>query len=104
MKEEILKTLRSTLRNKVREDGIYLVFNSRYEESVRRVAKMVEELGGDVIEIQKHGKTTYRGHSASKTWRIDFTVGIDEDLYLAGRIPLSRFKELQKSLPSGLRA
>lgn len=104
MKEETLKALRGTLRNKVREDGIYLVFNSRYEESVRRVAKMVEELGGDVVEVRKHGKTTYRDCTASKTWRIDFTVGIDEDLYLAGRIPLSRLKELQTSLPSGPRA
>lgn len=101
-----LQALRDRLRGNVSEDGIYLVYRSRYQESARDVAQMVRDLNGFVELVQKTGKmtsTTHKGkygpyNTFSKPWRVVFSVGIDEDLYLAGRINLPAMKSLEATL------
>lgn len=93
--EQKLTELRKALRGKVREDGIYLVASFRYKHSAKGVAEAIRQLGGEA-EVCKVGKTEYQDHQASRSWRVQFTVGLDEDQYLAGRVSMRAFREMQR--------
>ena len=88
-----LQELRRTIKPTVREDGIYLVARFRYETSAKWVAQTAKAMGGEA-HICKIGKTEYRNYRASKTWQVRFTVGIEADQYLTGRINMRGYREM----------
>lgn len=96
--DPILQTIRKRIRNKVSEDGIYLVYRCRYEWAAREVAEMVRQARGQahvtkVGKMTKVMKRTEHGsyETFSSPWKVEFTVGVDEDLYLAGRIDARKY-------------
>lgn len=84
-----LQNLRARCRGKVNEDGIYLVVRFRDCYAADDFEKVVAECGGEVESRIKTHKSKFVG---DRTHKVTFTVGIDEDLYLAGRINLRTLK------------
>lgn len=65
------------------EDGIYLVYRARYESAAKRVAALVRDADGHVVEVAKHGKMRHvEDHAVTLPWRVVFTIGVDEDTFL----------------------
>jgi len=92
--EQTLAELRKTIKTSVREDGIFLIARFRYEESAKWVAKTAKELGARDPRVIKVGKTEYRNYRASRTWQVRFTIGIEADQYLTGRINMRGYREM----------
>jgi len=99
--EKTLSELRKTVKESVRVNGIFLVARFRYEPSAKWVAETVKELGG-TASVRKYGKmsrTTVQGpHGPYKTftkdWVVEFTVGIEADQYLTGRVNMRGYREM----------
>jgi hypothetical protein len=70
----------------ITERGIALLYRGRYESSAAKVAELVAQAGGDVWSKRKVGKTVVSNYTATRTWRVEFTVGTAEDSYIASRI------------------
>jgi hypothetical protein len=92
--EQSLAALRKTLKGKVREDGIFLVATFRYEPDAKWVARTARELGARNPLVYKIGKTEYRNYRASRTWYVRFTIGIEADQYLTGRVNMRGYREM----------
>jgi hypothetical protein len=91
-----LRNLRARCRNrygesKVAEAGIFLTCRFRGKEDARTFGHLIQQAGGEVFEIRKQAKARYVG---DLTWLVAFTVGIDADLYLAGRVDLATARQL----------
>lgn len=90
MRMDAIESLRKIFASKshgqvanLQVEGIYLRYRTRYEKSARRVAALVRDAGGDVIELSKSGKMRSSDeHRVSQPWSVLFTVGVDEDTYL----------------------
>ena len=72
-------------RSKLHVDGIWLVNRFRYQPNAAEFARMVEALGGLVVEVCKTTKVEIKDHQSTLPIRVVFTVGIDADLYLEGK-------------------
>ncbi len=93
VQKEALKTLRNRTRARpdrgrkgLGQDGIYMVYRSRYEDAAREVADLVREAGGTVDYVKKIG--TIGREMTGRPWHVVFTVSVDADNYLTGNWPL----------------
>ena len=80
-----LRALRATVRPRadrgrpgLRPSGIFLVARFRIEDSARRLAELVDSLDG----VAHVAKTHKAKHTGDLTWRVDFTIDEDADLYI----------------------
>jgi len=81
--------------SKLRTKGIFLVNCFRYQEDADAFAALVEAAGGDVFEIRKVGKVEITdGGRATLPIRVIFSIGIDADLYLAGKITIHDLRRI----------
>jgi len=101
--EQTLAALRKTVKETVRVNGIFLVARFRYEPSAKWVAATAKELGGSA-KVNKFGKmtsVTRKGpygtyQTFSKDWVVEFTVGIEADQYLTGRVNMRGYREMKR--------
>lgn len=63
-----------------------ILYRARYERSTERVADLVRAAGGDVVSRGQSGKTKRdavgRTISNAQPFYIEFTVGVDEDVFI----------------------
>tara|TARA_Y100000114_G_C11580564_1_gene240827 strand:+ start:259 stop:582 length:324 start_codon:yes stop_codon:yes gene_type:complete len=90
-----IQALRAALKGKVREDGMALTAWFRGRPQAEHWADAIRALGGEVWAVKKVGKMRKIGTcSVSLTVKMTFSVGMVEDLYLAGRETLAGAREL----------
>lgn len=92
---EILRAIRASIRASVSEDGIFLTARYRYHTAAQDLADLVRQLPNAlVIQVVKTGKVTMQNYTATKPSRVTFTVGIEADQYLAGRINFRQYRAM----------
>ena len=93
-KEEIkadLQKLRQIFRGSrgvkpLEEAGFDLRYRSRYSDAAEEVARIARKLGDRNAEVEKDGSVKLSLSRATRPYVVYFTLGIDADLYLAGRM------------------
>ena len=81
--------------SKLRTKGIFLVNRFRYQEDAEAFSRLVEAAGGDVFEVAKVGKVEItEGGRATLPIRVTFSIGIDADLYLAGKLTIRDLRRI----------
>ena len=84
-KRAALKSLRSRARGKVYTDGIWLCVRFRGCYDANDFAGLVEAAGGMVAE---NAKTRKARHTGDLVHRVVFSVDVDADLYIEGKLGL----------------
>lgn len=88
--EELRKIAASAMRSSpesVTENASgNIVLRARYEAAIKRVAKLVRETGGDIVQMTRAGKIRRDAHGSTignaQPFMIEFSVGVDEDVFI----------------------